>query len=305
MKIEKSEALGRDIRREDVSELTRSTWDGLREALRDGNRETALAALKYGADEAKMTLDSAINFANDALKYLEATAGSDERGAALQTRYQPMRERSGRITESWRSLEAAISAGEFARVLASLDAHIAEATEAHDEGVSHVDDALTHIARRAGEEHVNLFLRKRYEPLIRLWVERTPSVKESLERALEYQRAHFADLEVREEEDRYVVICNPCGSGGRLRRNKNVARLEGGRDWTWNKEQVPVYCAHCAVMWEILPMENRGAPIRINLPPQKDSDPCVHLYYKTPEAIPDEYFERVSRPRSKRPTGER
>jgi hypothetical protein len=43
-------------------------------------------------------------------------------------------------------------------------------------------------------------------------------------------------------------------------------------------------------MWEILPIEMRGYPIRINLIGDKPEDPCVHFYYKKPELMPDEYF---------------
>lgn len=222
MKIEKSEALGRNIRREEGEALTRSTWDGVREEIRAGNVDAAMAGLDYGMAEAKMMHDSMCSFA---------------------------------------------------------------------------DDVLTRLAQVAGEDEVYQLLRKRYSPTIRHWLDTTPDVKGSVERAVEFQRGHFGETSIREEEDRFVVTCDPCGSGGRLRRTKKVERVKTPADWTWNKPDVPIYCTHCAVMWEILPTEMRGHPIRINLPPEKDSDPCVHLYYKDPAKIPQEYFDRISRRR--------
>ncbi len=222
MKIERSDALGRDIRREEGDELATSTWDAVRSAVRSGRADEALAALEYAISEAKMMHDSMCAFA---------------------------------------------------------------------------DDALTRLAEVAGDEEVQKLLRKRYEPFIRRWLQATPGVRESLERALEFQRGHFGKTSMTEEADRYVVTCDPCGSGGQLRRTKQVARVEQAHDWTWNKKDVPYYCTHCALMWEIIPTELRGHPIRINLPPEKDGDPCVHLYYKDPQAIPVKFFDRISRRR--------
>jgi hypothetical protein len=222
MKIERSEALKRDIRRDDGEALAVSTWKEVRKAIREGRIDDALAGIDYGCAEAKMMHDSMCSFA---------------------------------------------------------------------------DDALTRVAQLGGDAEIERLLRKRYEPVIDRWLEATPGVRESVERGIEFQRGHFGHTEVREEGDRFVVTCNPCGSGGQLRRTKKVERVKGAYDWTWNKKDVPCYCTHCAIMWEILPTEKRGYPIRVNLPPQEDGAPCVHLYYKSPEAIPQGYFTRINRER--------
>ena len=223
MQIEKSEALGRNIRQEKGESLATSTWDEVRAAIQEGRTQDALAGLDYGCAEAKMMHDSMCSFA---------------------------------------------------------------------------DDALTRLAEVGGDEEVQQLLRKRYQPVITRWLATTPDVRESLERGIEFQRGHFGQTSVKEEADRFVVTCDPCGSGGQLRRTKEVARVKEAHDWTWNKEDIPYYCTHCAIMWEIIPTEMRGHPIRINLPPKNDSDPCVHLYYKTADSIPDEYFDRISRTRT-------
>ena len=223
MRIEKSEALGRNIRRDRGEDLGESTWEAIAHAIRDGRTADALAYLEYGCSEA-------------------------------------------------RSL--------------------------HDGMCSLADDAITHLARLAGDQEVCSMLRKRYEPVIRLWLATTPGLAESMERTAEFQRGHFGKISVKEEADRFVLTCDPCGSGGRLQRTKPVVRAQNAYDWTWSRTNVPYYCTHCAVMWEILPIEMRGYPIRINLAPEKSSDPCVHLYYKNPEQIPDQYYERVGRRRS-------
>jgi len=217
IKIEESKTLGRKIRQEQIEELVTPTWTFVREAIRQGKADTALALLDYAYSEVKMM---------------------------------------------------------------------------HDQMCSFADDAITHLAN-IGEEEIYKLLRKRYEPVIRRWLSDTPGVTESLQRTIEYQRGHGGNCTITEEADKYVLSCNPCGSGGQLRRSKNVSKTRKAYPWTWSKSDIPCYCVHCCVMWEILPTELRGYPIRVNLIGDRPEDTCVHLYYKEPELIPENYFVRI------------
>lgn len=196
------------------------------------------------------------------------------------------------VISTWTLVSDAIRAGKVDEALTYLDYGYSEAKMMHDSMCSFVEDVFTHLAT-FGEEEIYKVLRKRYEPVIRRWLSDTPGVKESLERGIEFQRGHGGHTTITEEPDRFVVRCDPCGSGGQLRRTKNVGIAKKAYPWTWGKSGVPYYCIHCSVMWEILPIELRGYPIRINLIGDKPSDPCIHLYYKKPDLIPEEYFKRV------------
>ncbi len=68
---------------------------------------------------------------------------------------------------------------------------------------------------------------------------------------------HMMGFQLAEEDDRFVFRLDPCGSGGRLYRGemwRNLFRYEGqlspliarAHDLTFNREQFPVYCSHCA-----------------------------------------------------------
>lgn len=195
---------------------------------------------------------------------------------------------------TWNLVREALRAGKIDEALTFLDYGYTEMKVMHDSMCSYVDDALTHLSN-FGEEEIYKIIRKRYEPVIRNWIRDTPGAKESLERGLEFQRGHGGKSTVKEEANRYVVTCDPCGSGGQMRRMKNLGIMKKAYDWTWKKPGVSYYCTHCAIAWEILPIDLRGFPIRINLLGEKPEDPCVHLYYKKPEQIPREYFERVGR----------
>lgn len=196
------------------------------------------------------------------------------------------------VIPTWTLAREAISAGKIDEALAFLDYGFNEIKTLHDSLCSFGDDVLSHLAE-INEEEVYKVLKKRYEPGIRRWLSDTPGVEESLQRGLEYQRGHGGECTITEEPDRYVIRCDPCGSGGQLRRIKNVGTTKKAYHWTWSKSGVPYYCVHCCVMWEIIPTELRGYPIRINLIGDRPEDPCIHLYYKKPELIPEEYFKRI------------
>jgi hypothetical protein len=193
---------------------------------------------------------------------------------------------------TWKVIREAILKGKTDEALTFLDYCYFETKTLHDSFCSFVDSLLTRIGN-FDEEEVYKLLRIRWEPVIHCWLADTPGAKESLQRAIEYQRGHGGVCRITEETARYVVTCDPCGSGGQLRRTKEIVPVKKSYFWTWSKRDVPYYCVHCCVMWEILPIELRGYPIRINIIGNKPEDPCLHLYYKKPELIPEEYFVRI------------
>lgn len=196
------------------------------------------------------------------------------------------------VIPTWTLVRDSIRAGKVDEALDFLDYGCRETKTMHDSLVSFVDDLLTYLGN-INEEEIPKVIRKRYEPVVRRWLSDTPGVKESLERCTEFQRSHGGNAAIAEEADRYVLTCDPCGSGGQLRRAKDAGKVKKAGHWTWGKSGVPYYCAHCCLMWEILPTEIRGYPIRINLMGERPEDPCVHLFYKKPELIPEEYFTRI------------
>jgi hypothetical protein len=161
--------------------------------------------------------------------------------------------------------------------------------------ISYLDDALTFMAQTMGEDAAFEFVRRRYAPRVADMLAKAPDALSAMQREVENQRGHFAEIVVTEDDEKYTVTLDPCGTGGRLRRTKDVARTQEPHPWSWGKSGVPYYCAHCTMMWEILPIEERGYPISVFLPPEQDQDACVHLYYKRPEDIPEKYFDRVGK----------
>ena len=160
---------------------------------------------------------------------------------------------------------------------------------------------ITYIATNMGESHVENVWRSFYHQRVVDWLPVTVTAEDRLFRIIEYARAHFGNFTVTEEADRYVMKNDPCGGLHRLWRNGGAVGLtQKAYPWSWGRTGVPYYCAHCRVLWEILPIEMSGYPMRITLSPEKPQDPCVTYYFKKQELIPEKYFERIGKMKTKK-----
>lgn len=194
----------------------------------------------------------------------------------------------------WEITAAAIKTGETGRALEFLD-YTRDRNKANSDSlVSFTEMVLTYLAG-LGEEHVPAILRQRYYHRMRESLASRPSVEELVQRTTEVQRSHHAAFSVTEEPDRYVVRYDPCGSGGRLRRTRKVGVTSKAYPWSFGKAGVPYYCCHCCVCWEHIATELVGYPMRINILGEKPEDPCLHIFYKKADLVPEEYFTRVGK----------
>ncbi len=61
-----------------------------------------------------------------------------------------------------------------------------------------------------------------------------------------------------------------------------------------------VYCAHCIVLKEIMPIDAFGYPVRAIDPPRYPANAdakCSWTMFKDPAQVPEEYYTRVGRTR--------
>lgn len=166
------------------------------------------------------------------------------------------------------------------------------------------EDAMEGVFRESMEEWVA----ERYKVLPDL------SHRERFELTIEGMRAHFSgpgssgSIDVIEQDDCWVMEFDPCGSGGRMRRGASgrdqtprteppfsFATVERAHDWTWQEEQVCLYCVHCAFVNEIFPIERFGMPLRITEYPKNPKDKCRWTVYKDAAAVPASAYERVGK----------
>ncbi len=113
--------------------------------------------------------------------------------------------------------------------------------------------------------------------------------------------AHFGSFTIEEDDEKVVIKNDPCGSGGRLIREgaygapKSFATIEEAGPMTFNRKDFPVYCTHCAVIHQMMPIEWIGYPHPIMVPPEKPEDPCLHILYKDPKNVPREHYTAVGK----------
>ncbi|MFC1981577.1 hypothetical protein ACFLVN_04990 [Chloroflexota bacterium] len=211
---------------------------------------------------------------------------------------------TGTALSTWDLLREAIRGGRTDEALELLEQGINLATAQQNSLASFVGMVATHLTQ-FGEEELEKVYRERYYPVAKEWISTTPGVEESVEKITKHMESPHSKITVKEEPDRYVVSLDPCRTGGRLIRGTTVAlsnlptvkigTTKKAHPWCWGKSGVSYYCGHSCLLFEIIPIELRGYPIAVIEYPEKPEDPCVFLFYKKPELIPEEYFTRVGK----------
>ena len=211
-------------------------------------------------------------------------------------------------------LKGLITEGRVEDALELVDYLHSEGKGLHDLYCDWTYADLDYVANKYGEDEVYNLLRNARGVLAKVFYGRVPSltVRETVEFFAEAMRAHrtgpgeLGDFVIREEADRYVMEFDPCGSGGRMRRVGEVdgtaprtgpplslGKTKEPHEWTWGKSGVPYYCVHCCLWHEMMATEALGYPTKITEYSDDPNVPCVWLFYKSPDLIPEHYFTRI------------
>jgi hypothetical protein len=209
-------------------------------------------------------------------------------------------------TSAWDAAKAALRAGDVDAAETWIDTAVTRTRSLQVYSLNWITSLLSFIGRELGEDAVERALRTTGEDFIRPR-RGDPAAWDSLPavaRAKVIARAMVANggtCEVSEDDEK-ITLAFRCGSGGMLideRRYESeggpylVLRERAGR--TFERDALPVYCAHCSVHNEIQPLEWGGGPTSVEYPPEHPGEPCVHHVYKDPAALPDEVYLRISR----------
>jgi len=219
----------------------------------------------------------------------------------------------------------AIDRGETEQAKRLLESFRYEQQTIQDIYVDWIWAMLTWVRDEVGEPEVERIMREtlgswalaRYANYLDLGFD------ERLALTVEGMRGHLSgpdrlgSVDVEDEGDRVVVSFDPCGSGGRARRGDAARgvpaaaeRPEFGfsaaaHDWTWRRAGVCLYCAHCSLVNEILPIERLGFPMRVTEYPESPADKCRWILYKDPHDVPASAYERVGKTKPARDELER
>lgn len=355
--LEWSEEIGKRVRSGDWADQAISTVTKIEEELRAAGDEFGLAAnrrensaqlVDYFMEEAKVVYviykvwtagfedwlrsqgvtDAEVEAEVDRLNHL--LAYPDGTPLEREPRWEALGLRAGRLANGIRSYDLTVEAG-----LAELDGVREDWRQLHDRSADVMAGLLTYVTRRFGEAELETCYRAIIEPYLQerymvFDVTKTPyedTIDRNLYISLEAMRGHLVgqgrrgDIELVEEDDRWVLRFDPCGSGGRILRGDEeegtgsrvlapyeFGVIENAYDWTWNETGVCHYCAHCNLVLSKIPAERWGHPVRTVDPPlwRGEDDPttrrkCQWSIWKSLEAIPEHEYERMGRTKPQLP----
>ncbi len=349
--LEWSDAIGKRVRSGDWADQAVSTVVKIEEELRAAGDEFGLAAnrrenaaqlVDYFMEEAKVVyviykvwtagfeawlIEQGVtsdDMAAEVERLNQLMAYPDGRPLEREPRWEALGLRAGRLANGIRSYDLTVDAA-----IAELDGVREDWRRLHDRSADLMAGILAFVVARFGEAELETCYRAIMEPYLQerymvFDVRHTP-YEDTLERnlyiSLEAMRGHLVgpgrrgDIELVEEEDRWVIRFDPCASGGRILRgdpeegtgSRVLAPYEFGvieepRPWTWNETGVCHYCAHCNLALSTIPAERWGHPVRTVDPPlwRGPDDPatnrkCQWSVWKSLEAIPEREYERIGR----------
>jgi hypothetical protein len=311
-----SERLGRRIRTGDAASLGVPTEELALEALTAGDVDAAREYFDYSIEETDRVRTLFATWLDALLEFGRAEFPGFEAEVQRLTDLIGMPPPTDAAEIGRADAERALEGGDTAAFQSALAARRDAALTVHDAQADWAWGLLSSLSDGLGEERMDEVFRvtqgqwvsERYAAL----GEMTP--QESLELTIEGMRGHFTGparagrVDVAEEDDRWILSFDPCGSGGRMRRSDpsrgQTPRTEApfsfavtaeAHDWSWGRKGVCLYCAHCAVVNEIIPIESLGTPMRMTEHPESPDDKCRWTIYKSPDAVPDWVYERVGK----------
>lgn len=203
-------------------------------------------------------------------------------------------------TPTVRLIHEAIDSGDGDRAKKLIDLAAGDWERNKDYSINWITSLLSFIGRRMGERAVEEALRDfndRYLATRRAgyW---SLDARKRMEGIVRGMKANFGEASMREDAEKFVLEFR-CGSGGKLIDEgaygppRDYLMLTERDPMTFDRDQLPVYCAHCSINNEIVPIETDGAPVTVQFPPSAPGEPCVHHVYKKAADVPDAVFRRA------------
>ncbi len=161
----------------------------------------------------------------------------------------------------------------------------------HDRGLDAVCAQITHVYRTHGVDVLERSMRAVGEQTLLAWmpkdIERPPEVRIRTWAAMLH--GNFAEFTIAEDDERFVITQDPCGSCGR---QLECGAFPGPLDHatvsevhpiTFDRGDVPIYRTHVAVMHFLMPTERIGVPWPVVTCPRGSvAGPCRITLYKDP-----------------------
>jgi len=333
-----SELLGRRIRSGDWVEQKVSTFGEVGRAIDDARWSDAAELANYFVDEARVCWNLYRQWTIELQDFLLTRGVSRDELEAVRTSIaEATRMPDGSLFDpekEWASFQEQIegvaeaSARQEGPAAHDLMNRAKETwRRTHDRDVDTIYGYSSEVSTRLGEE----VILEMWQTILQPWFddrykrfdvdsfEWSESLDVLMYVTFEAMRGHLVgpertgDIGFEEFDDRFVVSFDPCGSGGRTVQGDEIEgtgpRMEAPYNWKVSEEPhdwnhytpgVCLYCAHCIVLTEQMPMDHFGYPVRVVDPPlytpgQTERQQCRWTMYKDPTAVPEEFYTRAGR----------
>jgi hypothetical protein len=272
---------------QELSQLGQRVRQRLEAALEAGDRDQALQACEALVKEYVLVHKGLRRVIEYAMEYIEQVFREEQESIAQQ-------------------IAGAVRAGDAVRARALLDTRDRQHQVIHDQfiaikagfysyaGTVFGDRRLEEILRHTGERQRQGFERWEQMP-----------VEDFVRASAHLLKTHMGNVTVTEDAEKFTIVQDPCGSGGRLMREgaydgkAGLCKVGAAQPMTFGKSDFPSYCAHCAVWNNIQCIEWFGHPQWSIDHPATPADPCRIHIYKDPKRIPDRYYEQVGKQRGR------
>ena len=147
------------------------------------------------------------------------------------------------------------------------------------------------------------WIRERYTPFLVSSEQWGSVADEFLRLVCESMRAHLSgprrlgEFDVIAHRDWWDLELDTCGSGCQAVRGTTTLpplvsterskyrTLQSIRDVSWYSQNVPLYCVHCSLLGELMPMEKVGVVWRVTMPPRQFGGPIRFRIPRNARAI--------------------
>ena len=270
----------------ELGRLGRRARERIESALARGDREEALAACAALRKEYVLVHKGLRRVLEYAMEYIEGA----------------FREEQARVAER---IAEAVRAGDVASAKALLEERDRQHGVIHDQFIAIKAGFYSYVGKVFGDQRLEEILRhtgERQRQGFERWEEM--AVEDFVRATAHLLKSHIGNVRVTEDAEKFTIIQDPCGSGGRLMREgaydgaDGLYRVGEAQDLTFGKADFPSYCAHCAVWNNIQCIEWFGHPQWCIDHPDTPASPCRIHIYKDSGRIPDRYYRQVGKRRA-------
>jgi len=272
----------------DLKELETTLTDNIEHAIKEGKQEEALTLCDKLDNEFIAYQKTLRGITEDTFRYFDKVFEKEQHALAQEIKDE-------------------IKIGNFGEALKRLHRKKEQYLQTHNLWAEFIAATFSHIAKTFGEDCLYQALRWTGE-LRKPWWDRMKSapLELFLKQSTFIMKYHLGKLRVEEDEEKFTLINEPCGSGGRLLQEgcysppKSYYLIRNAHPMTFQQQNFPVYCAHCAVWNSLLTFEWYGHPLWVFDPPKEPDDPCRIYIYKDPKYIPEKYYRLLDKAKKPR-----